>query len=190
VISLANAQIGAQVASLIVFGLLAVWFAAPFLKALGRSEALIVAMSVHIFRYVTLITFSAQHDGYPISDIAAIEAVFGDVIGAGIAVMAIGFLHVRWYRLGVASSWLLVFATAADFAVGIHRKALEPLWGAASGLSWFVLNFYVPLIMVSLPVLIWQLCARYGEAFNSNGGPEVGAGPDVTPRLTRIEGAS
>jgi hypothetical protein len=169
VISLANAQIGAQVASLVVFGLLAVWFAAPFLRALGRAEALIAAISVHIFRYVTLVTFSAKHDGYPISDIAAIEAVYGDVIGAAIAVAAIGFLHVRWYRLGIASSWLLVFATAADFAVGVHRKALEPLWGAASGLTWFVLNFYVPLIMVSLPVLIWQLCARYGEPFNSNG---------------------
>ena len=168
-ISLANAQLGAQVTSLFVFGLLAVWFAAPFLKSLGRAEALIATISVHIFRYVTLITFTAKHDGYPISDIAAIEAVFGDVIGAMIAVMAIGFLHVRWYRLGIASSWLLVFATSADFAVGIHRKALEPLWGAASGLTWFVLNFYVPLIMVSLPVLIWQLCARYGEPFNSNG---------------------
>jgi hypothetical protein len=179
VISLANAQIGAQVASLVVFGLLAVWFAAPFMKSLGRAEALIAAISVHIFRYVTLITFSAKHDGYPISDIAATEAVLGDVIGAAIAVMAIGFLHVRWYRLGIASSWLLAFATAADFAVGIHRKALEPLWGAASGLTCFVLNFYVPLIMVSLPVLIGSFARGMGSRSTQSVVPKDGAGPDI-----------
>lgn len=171
-VSLANAQIGAQLASLAVFALLAVWFAVPFLRSLERAQALIAIASIHIFRYVTLITFSAKHDGYPISDVAAFEAVGGDVVGAAIAVVAVGFLHARWHRLGIAACWLLAFATAADFAVGIHRKALEPLWGAASGLTWFVLNFYVPLLMVSLPVLVWQLCTRYGEPFASSDGSQ------------------
>jgi hypothetical protein len=169
-ISLANAQIYAQLASLAVFTLLAVRFAAPFLNRLGRAQALIAIASIHVFRYVTLATYSAKHGGYPISDIAAIEAVVGDVVGAAIGLVTVGVLHARWYRLGIACSWLLVFATTADFAVGIHRKALEPLWGAASGLTWFILNFYVPLIMVSLPVLVWQLCARYGEPFNAKDG--------------------
>jgi hypothetical protein len=169
-ISLANAQLVAQMASLVVFSLLAFWFAVPLLRRAGRAEALIAIALVHVFRYVTLIMYSAKHDGYPISDLATVEAVAGDVAGAAIALMAIGALQTRRFSLGIIFSWLLAFATAADFAVGIHRKALEPLWGAASGLTWLILNFYVPLIMVSLPVLVWQLCARIGEPFNAKAG--------------------
>jgi hypothetical protein len=69
--------------------------------------------------------------------------------------------------LGFASDVMIVIATATDFAVGIHRKAAEPLWGAASGVTWLILNFYVPLLMVSLPILVWQLCARSGEPFSA-----------------------
>ena len=166
-ISLANAQISAQLASLVVFALLAVWFAVPFLRRLGRAEALIAIASIHLFRYVTLLTYSAKHDGYPISDLAAAEAVIGDVVGAAIALVTVGFLQARRQCLSLAFSWLLVIATATDFAVGIHRKAAEPLWGAASGVTWLILNFYVPLLMISLPILVWQLCARSGEPFSA-----------------------
>jgi hypothetical protein len=166
-ISLADAQIDAQLASLVVFALLAAWFAVPLLRRLGRAEALIAITSIHLFRYVTLLTYSARHDGYPISDLAAAEAVIGDVVGAAIALVTVGLLHARRQRWSLAFSWLLVIATAADFAVGIHRKAVEPLWGAASGVTWLILNFYVPLLMVSLPILVWQLCARTGEPFSA-----------------------
>jgi hypothetical protein len=85
--------------------LLAVWFVAPWLKRLGRADALIVIATTHLFRYGTLLTYSAQNDGYPISDIAALEAVDGDVTGAVIALAAVGALRYRW-SVGIALSWV------------------------------------------------------------------------------------
>jgi hypothetical protein len=159
---LAAIQIGTQLASLVVYGLLAVWFAVPWLKSLDRRQALIAIAATHLFRYVTLITYSAQHGGYPISDVAAFEAVVGDVAGAVVALLCVGALHARW-RIGIGLSWLLVAETLADFSVGIRRKNLEPLWGLASGTTWLILNFYVTLLIVSVPLLIWQLAARRKE---------------------------
>ncbi len=161
-IHLGAIQISAQLASLVVYGLLAYWFGVPWLRQLGRAEALIVIATIHLFRYVALLTYSAQHDGYPISDVAALEAVVGDVAGSVIALAAVGSLRYRW-SVGIVLSWVLAAATLLDFVVGIRRKALEPLWGLAAGTTWLLLNFYVTLIMVSLPVLVWQLLARRTE---------------------------
>jgi hypothetical protein len=160
---LAGVQISAQLASLVVYGLLAVWFVAPWLKRLSRADALIVIATTHVFRYVTLLTYSAQRDGYPISDVAAFEAVAGDVGGAVIALAAVAALRYRW-SVGIGLSWVLAAATLLDFVVGIRRKALEPLWGLAGGTTWVLLNFYVTLLMVSLPLLVWQLYARRSES--------------------------
>jgi hypothetical protein len=160
--NLAIVQIATQVWSLVIYAALAVAFLRPWLKTLGRADALMAVISTHLFRYVALSTFAAQHDGYPISNTAAIEAVTGDVAGAIIAVTAVAML---WWRrpIGIALCWLLVIETIADFAVGLRRKALEPLWGLANGTTWLMLNFYVTLIVVSVPVLIWQLYARRQE---------------------------
>ena len=35
--------------------------------------------------------------------------------------------------------------------------------GAASGVTWLTLAFFVPAVVVSLALLIWQLYARRGE---------------------------
>jgi hypothetical protein len=172
--TLAAIQIGANLASLVIYGFLAKWFIAPWLKTLGRADALIALAIVHLFRYVALITFSAQHDGYPISNVAAGEAIVGDVAGAVLALAAIWALRRRW-RLGIALSWLLVIETVVDIVVGVRRKSLEPLWGQASGVTWVMLNFYVTLIIVSVPLLVWQLYSRRGERLaheQSNGDSE------------------
>jgi hypothetical protein len=38
--------------------------------------------------------------------------------------------------------------------------------GAASGVTWLVLVFFVPLVIVSLVLIIWQLYSRRGEALD------------------------
>jgi hypothetical protein len=159
------AQIGATLASLVVFWIIAKWYA-PRLAKLGRADALSILLWLHVPRYVTLIIFSAQHDGYPISDLAAMEAVIGDVAGAAIAFAAVMALR-RRSHLGIAMAWLLAIETTLDVIVGIHRKAVEPLWGFASGVTWLVLVFYVPLIIVGVAVLVWQLYARRSEPLSS-----------------------
>jgi len=165
------AQAGAQIVSLLVYGTIAAWYVAPWLRRRGRADALIALLWVQVFRYVALQVFSAQRDGFPISDAGAMDIVVGDVAGAAIAFVAIILLR-RRSRAGIPLVWLLVAETAYDTVTNIHGGIREHLMGAASGAIWLVLVFFVPMIVVSLVLLVWQLLARRQEALDAAQRPQ------------------
>ena len=155
-------QAAAQFGSLFVFICLARWYVLPWLARLSRTKALTALLWVHVFRYVALQTYSAQHAGFPISDHGMSDIVLGDVGGAIIAFLAIVFLRAR-SRLGLILSGVLVAETAYDTVTNIHGGMQEHLLGAASGPTWFILAFYVPMVVVSNVLIAWQLAMRRGE---------------------------
>ncbi|MBO0717520.1 MAG: hypothetical protein J2P55_09355, partial [Rhizobiales bacterium] len=110
---LVPAQAGAQFISLFVYALIAKWYVAPWLSGLKRADAITALLWVHAFRYVALMAFSAQRDGFPISDDGLFEIVIGDVAGAAIALAAIFALRFR-ARFGIALAWLLAAETIFD----------------------------------------------------------------------------
>jgi hypothetical protein len=169
---LSAAQLSAMMASLIVSSLLALWYFVPWASRSTRRDALLALLWLHVPRYVTLIMYSAQHGGYPISNRAAFEAVTGDVLGAALALLAIIAIQssAMWARsAGVWLSWLLTAETIVDMTIGIVRKAHEPLWGKSEGVTWLILDFYIPLLMVSVPLLVWQLLSRGREPMSAVG---------------------
>jgi hypothetical protein len=129
---------------------------------------------VHVFRYVALQVFSAQADGFPISDGGATEIVIGDVAGAVIAFTAIVLLRRRG-RLAIPLVWLLAAETAYDTVANIHGGVQEHLMGAASGVTWMILVFFVPMVVVSGVLMIWQLYARRGQELDSSREPGLRA---------------
>ena len=159
------AQAGAQFISLFVYALIAKWYVAPWLGGLKRADAITALLWVHVFRYVALMIFSAQRDGFPISNEGLFDIVIGDVAGAAIALMAIFALRFR-LRLGIALAWLLGAETVFDTVTNIRGGVREHLMGAASGTTWLILVFYVPLIVVSVVLLVWQLSTRHGETLD------------------------
>jgi hypothetical protein len=161
------AQAGAQLFSLIVFATMAAWYVAPRLNTRSRADALVPLLWVHVFRYIALQAFSAQRDGFPISDGGLTEIVVGDLSGSLIAFAAIVALR---YRLAFAIplAWLLVVETATDTFLNIRGGVEENLMGAAGGVTWLILGFYVPMVVVSLVMIAWQLYARRGEALDSS----------------------
>lgn len=170
--NLSTAQLSAMLASLLVSALVAFWYFVPWASHSTRRNALLGLLWLHVPRYVTLILYSAQRDGYPISNRAVLEAVAGDVLGAALALAAIIAIHstIRWMRAGaVRLSWLLTAETVLDMVIGIVRKAHEPLWGKASGVTWLILDLYIPLLIVSVPLLVWQLVSRRREPMSSAG---------------------
>src|SRR3981081_4066382 len=146
----------------------------PWLNGLARAEALMALLWVHVFRYVALQVFSAQHDGFPISDTGAMEIVVGDVAGAVIAFAAIALLR-RRSRLAIPLVWLLAAETAYDTVANIHGGVQEHLMGAASGVTWMILVFFVPMVVVSGVLMIWQLYARRGQELDSSREPGLRA---------------
>jgi hypothetical protein len=167
---LVPAQAGAQLVSLAAYIALALWYVAPWLAKRRRAEALIALLWIHVFRYVALQIFSAQQEGFPISTSGALEIVVGDVGGAIIAFAAIVLLRRRsgW---AVLFCWLLVIETATDTVLNIRGGIEEHLMGAATGVVWMVLVFYVPAIVVSIGLLAWQLVTRRHEAISPNAQP-------------------
>jgi hypothetical protein len=157
------AQAGTQLLSLIVFATLAIWYVVPRLKLVGRGDALTVLLWIHVFRYIALQAFSAQKTGFPISDGGLMEIVIGDGAGAVIAFATITALRYR-VSLAIPMAWLLVTETIVDTFLNIRGGIHEHLMGAASGVTWLILGYYVPLVMVSLALIIWQLVARRGES--------------------------
>jgi len=159
---LVQAQAGAQLVTLLVFIAVARWYVAPWLAIRGRAEALIALLWIHVFRYVALQIFAAQREGFPISAGGALEIVMGDVGGAVIAFAAIVLLRRRAFA-GVMLCWLLVAETMTDTFLNIRGGVEEHLMGAAVGVTWMILVFFVPAIIVSLGLLAWQLLSRRHE---------------------------
>jgi hypothetical protein len=159
---LTPAQASAQFLSLFAYAAIAAWYVAPWLKSRSRADALIALLWVHVFRYVALEVFSAQHTGFAISDGGAMEIVIGDVAGAVIAFATIALLRYR-VRFAIPLAWLLVAETAYDTVTNIHGGIQEHLMGAASGTTWRTLVFFVPMVVVSTVLIAWQLYARRRE---------------------------
>jgi hypothetical protein len=160
------AQASAQLISLIVLIAIARWYVIPWLNSRPRVDALIALLWVHVFRYVALQVFSAQHNGFPVSDGGAMEIVVGDVAGAVIAFIAIALLR-RRVRLAIALVWLLAAETAYDTVTNIQGGVQEHLMGAASGVTWLILVFFVPMVVVSGALMVWQLYSRRNEELGS-----------------------
>ena len=164
---LVPAQAGAQFVSLLIYIAIARWYVAPWLAARRRADALTALLWLHVFRIVALQIFSARQGGFPISMGGALEIVIGDVGGAIIAFAAIALLRLK-SAAAIMLCWLLVIETAADTVLNIHGGIEEHLMGAASGVVWMILVFYVPAIVVSLALLVWQLVTRRHESLTDH----------------------
>jgi hypothetical protein len=157
--SLMHAQASAQLISLIVFAGIAKWYVVPWLQERSRAEALTAVLWVHVFRYVALQVFSAQQNGFPISDAGAAEIVWGDMAGGVLAFVIIALLRLR-SQIAIPLAWLLAAETTYDTVSNIHNGIQEHLMGAASGVTWMILVFFVPAVVVSAVLLVWQLYSR------------------------------
>jgi hypothetical protein len=147
--------------SVLVFALAAVWFGRPFLRRLGRAQALTFLVGIHILRYSALLGLLGQQKGDQ-SGASLLPGVIGDLIGAAIALVTVFCLHRGW-RLGVILSWVLVAETIGDFVGVSYRQAVNPTVGDPSGVVSLVVGYLVPLLIVSLPLIVWQLISRRRE---------------------------
>ena len=155
----------AALASLLSFALFAVvaaWYVVPWLAARERAQALIALLWVHAFRHVALQIFSAQQSGFAVSDEARNQIAAGDVIGMVLAVLAIAALR-HGVRIAALLVWLLAAETLFDLVNATIAGVREQLFSTASGVTWLILTFYVPLLWVSLGLIVWQLYARRQE---------------------------
>jgi hypothetical protein len=152
----------AQLITILTYALIAWWYVVPWLRRLSFNRALTVLLWVHVFRYCVLYIYVAQREGYPIFGVAAQELVIGDLAGAVLAIASIVALRFNW-RVGLALSWLVVTASVLDFLGATYLRISEPARADAIGVWWIIFVYFGPLILVSVPLMAWQLYARGKE---------------------------
>jgi len=115
------------------------------------------------------------------------EIVIGDVAGAVIAFVTIALFR-RRVRFAIPLAWLLVAETAYDTVSNIQGGVREHLMGAASGVTWLVLVFFVPMVVVSTVLIAWQLYSRRGEALDFLATPDRNKHEAATLRASAATG--
>ena len=65
--------------------------------------------------------------------------------------------------------WALVVETTFDLVYTTILGIREQLYATASGLTFLIVTFYVPLLWVSLGLIVWQLYSRRREPLSSAG---------------------
>jgi hypothetical protein len=151
-----------QAISIVVYAFVAWIFVVPWLRRVEKAQALSALLLVHVFRYVVLYLYVAKREGYAISDAALLNLVVGDLSGAVLGAAGLVLLRMR-SRMGLALSALLVVATVADAARGAYLRGIEPPRPDPAGVWWMIFVFFAPLVVVSLPLIVWQLYARRAE---------------------------
>jgi hypothetical protein len=97
-----------------------------------------------------------------VPDAARDQIAGGDVIATILAVISIAALHYR-VRIAPVLVWVFFAEATFDLVNATIAGVRYQLFATASGVTWLILTFYVPLLWVSLGLMVWQLYARRHE---------------------------
>ena len=141
---------------------LALWQFVPWARTQPLINALWPLLAIHTARTIALQLYSAQADGLDISDSVRNQIVWGDQVGAVLALLTLVAL---WVRPPVVKflGWVLVTATVIDLGNALVQGIRHDLLSDVTDVSWLILTFYVPLLWVSIALVAWLLATRHRE---------------------------
>lgn len=142
--------------SLIVFILIARWYVAPRLANRARNEAVLPLLWIHVFRYAPLTLLApGQADPHIPPDVVGVVA-YGDFVAALFALLAIVAVKLK-LRSATALVWLFSIISVVDLVYATARAVAAQLYTFYIGWGWYILNFYVPMLIVSQVMIIYYL---------------------------------
>ena len=142
--------------SVVVLGIVAVWYVWPSLTKLSRNSALIPLLFVHVPRYVGMTLLVAGMVDPKLSREFRSSAAYGDLLEAALAFASIFALRGNW-RIAVPLVWVANTWGFVDLLNGV-RGVLQlnvPSFNLAT--FWYVYTFYAPLVLVSHLMIFWVL---------------------------------
>jgi len=157
-----NLTAAAIIAQTITFAALvtaAICYAAPWMKRHSLATALTAPLWIHAFRQIAMQIFSARKFGFDIPLGLAREIAWGDVVGALLALTCIWLLRYGsgWARVVL---WIFVVETVVDLVNATIQGIRNEVFTTANGVTWVILNFYVPLLWVTLALIVWRLSSQ------------------------------
>jgi hypothetical protein len=153
--------------SLVVFILIARWYWAPRLANRGKNEAILPLLWIHVFRYAPLTLLApGQADPHIPPDVVGVVA-YGDFVAALFALLAIVAVKLQ-LRSATTLVWLFSIVSVADLVYATARAVASHLYTFYIGWGWYIVNFYVPMLIVSQVMIIYYLVAnRQRQAYSS-----------------------
>jgi hypothetical protein len=114
---------------------------------------------IHAFRYapLTLLAPGQADQRIPASLIKVVA--YGDLVSALFAVLAIVAVKLQ-LRGAIALVWLFSLVSVVDLVFSTARAVGSEMYNFYIGWSWYIVNFYVPMLIVSQVMIVYYLITR------------------------------
>jgi hypothetical protein len=140
------------VLSLLVVGLLARWYATPWLAQKPLEVALSILLVPHAFRHIGMAFLVPNLNQPGLPESFAHMAAYGDLVSGILAIVALATLKGRWV-IAVPLIWVFSIFGAADLANALLRDSALLHFGP----TWFIPTFLVPVLLVSHVMIFARL---------------------------------
>lgn len=148
--------------SLVAFSVIAAWYVLPRLTPQPREKAIELLLWVHVFRYAPLTLYApGQVDTRIPADVAAVVA-YGDFVSSLVALGALFALRARW-RSAIGLVWLFTAVGVGDLALATWKAVGAQMYTFYMGWKWYILNFYVPMLVVDHALIVYFLTHQRGS---------------------------
>ena len=142
--------------SLVAYALIAAWYVVPRLSERPREAALQPLLWVHAFRVAggAVLAPGAVAAAVPIAFQRLVG--YGDLITAALALIALAALRARLPG-AIAVTWTVLVVGMADTINAIIQSMRYSVFNHALGVNWVIVTIYVPALLVSSALILWQL---------------------------------
>jgi hypothetical protein len=145
--------------SLIVYACIAVWYVYPALRKLDWHKAIVPLLLVHTFRYGPLTLLMPGQVSADVPADVARTIAYGDLMSGILAIIA---AIAVWYRVAVARVlvWVFTIIGFGDVVVASVRGIGAGLLDMHMGFNLYILNFYVPALIVTHIMIVILLLRK------------------------------
>jgi len=132
------------ISSLLVMGLFARWLLAPTLAKLPLRDVLFWLALPHAFRYIGMVFLVPGVVAQPLPDYFAIPAAYGDLLAAGLALLALIALR-RQMGIAIGAVWLFNLVGTIDLLNALRHVDVAQNLGSA----WYIPTLLVPVLLIT-----------------------------------------
>jgi len=151
--------------SFVYFAAAARWYLVPWLHSVGRATALTGLLWVHAARHIAFQVYSAQQSGLAVPDAIRDQIAFGDALTSVLAFASIVMLRLR-VSVAIPLVWITSLVGILDLINATAGGIKTDMLAHASGVTWLILNFYVPVLWIAHVLIVMELIRRRGETLD------------------------
>jgi len=152
--------------SIVVVGLLAKWYAVPWLAEKSFYVVLMILLVPHAFRHVgmSFLVPALNQPDMPMNFSTA--AAYGDLLSGLLALMALIALKSRW-SIAIPLVWIFSIVGTVDLINALRQDGAILYMGA----TWFIPTFLVPVLLVT-HVMVWARLIKHTRSQSILSGSE------------------